>query len=124
LYQKSETEILGVLENPNAAIKKIDEDLGRYNNNVLSEHSWIYERSFKTSSLRNVNLTAPYFHNGAYSTLKEVVDFYNSGGGIGLGFEVANQTLGADSLGLSEVEIDAIIKFMESLTDASYLNIE
>ncbi|WP_394824436.1 cytochrome-c peroxidase [Pendulispora albinea] len=36
--------------------------------------------AFKTSALRNVKLTAPYFHNGAFATLEEVVDFYSRGG--------------------------------------------
>ena len=37
--------------------------------------------AFRTPSLRNVALTAPYFHDGSMSTLAEVVDFYNRGGG-------------------------------------------
>lgn len=36
--------------------------------------------SFKTPSLRNVGLTAPYFHNGGYATLESVIQFYNRGG--------------------------------------------
>jgi len=36
--------------------------------------------AFKTPSLRNVGLTAPYFHNGGKATLEDVVDFYNRGG--------------------------------------------
>src|SRR5262249_3832381 len=36
--------------------------------------------AFKTPGLRNVNLTAPYFHNGGKATLADVVDFYDRGG--------------------------------------------
>jgi len=36
--------------------------------------------AFKTPGLRNVELTAPYFHNGGQLTLEQVVDFYNRGG--------------------------------------------
>ena len=50
-------------------------------------------RAFKTPTLRNVGLTAPYMHNGAFGTLKEDVEFYNAGGGAGLGFNVPNQSL-------------------------------
>lgn len=36
--------------------------------------------AFKTPTLRNVALTAPYMHNGAFATLEEVIDFYDQGG--------------------------------------------
>ncbi|MFT4753314.1 MAG: cytochrome c peroxidase, partial [Salibacteraceae bacterium] len=58
---------------------------------------------------------APYFHNGAYATLEEVIDFYNDGGGAGVGLEVTNQTLSSDPLGLTKKEKEALILFMESL---------
>lgn len=123
MFTKNETEILGVLQNPNGWGKGIDADKGRYENEILSEKAWIYERSFKTSTVRNAAVTAPYFHNGAYKTLEAVVDFYNHGGGAGLGIEVKNQTLAADSLNLSITEKQALVAFMESLTDtASYKN--
>ena len=37
--------------------------------------------AFKTTSLRNIALTAPYMHNGAFDTLEEVIKFYAKGGG-------------------------------------------
>jgi cytochrome c peroxidase len=72
--------------------------------------------------VRNAKLTAPYFHNGAYTTLEEVIDFYNHGGagGAGLGYEVSNQTLSPDALNLSKKEIEALIAFIDSLTDNPY----
>jgi cytochrome c peroxidase len=66
--------------------------------------------------VRNIAHTAPYFHNGAYNTLEEVVDFYNNGGGAGLGLDVPNQTLPADSLHLSDQEQKDLIAFMQALT--------
>ena len=36
--------------------------------------------TFKTPSLRNVELTGPYFHNGGKSTLRQVIEFYDGGG--------------------------------------------
>ena len=116
-YGKNESEILGVLTNPNGFGKNLDSDMGRVENGIYSEQAWIYERSFKTTSVRNVELTAPYFHNGAYNTLEQVVDFYNNGGGQGVGLEVKNQTLPPDSLNLTEAEKAALIAFMKSLTD-------
>ncbi len=51
-------------------------DLGRYN----VTHNEADKGAFKTPSLRNVALTAPYMHDGSLKTLKEVVDFYIGGG--------------------------------------------
>ena len=76
-----------------------------------------FRNAFKTPTVRNVASTAPYMHNGVYSTLDEVVDFYNRGGGSGLGLDVPNQTLPFDSLGLSNTEMTKIQLFMETLTD-------
>ena len=118
-YGDSETEILGVLENPNASVKKLDSDEGRFKNGITLENAWIYEKSFKTTTVRNIALTAPYFHNGAYNTLEEVVDFYNKGGGAGMGLEVKNQTLPEAELNLTESEISDLISFMKSLSDTS-----
>ena len=74
--------------------------------------------AWRTPSLRNVALTPPYMHNGVYQTLEQVLDFYNKGGGAGLGLAVPNQTLAADRLNLSKAEQQAIIAFIKSLTDA------
>lgn len=116
-YTENESEILGVLQSPNSQI--LDDDEGRYSNRIGSENAWIYEKSFKTTSVRNVELTAPYFHNGAYKTLEEVIEFYEKGGGEGIGLHVKNQTLASDVLNLTEKEKKNLIAFMKSLTDNS-----
>jgi hypothetical protein len=67
--------------------------------------------SFKTPDLRNVALTAPYFHNGGELTLRQVVDFYNRGG------DFANPEKSINALGLSSADKDALVAFLESLTD-------
>jgi cytochrome c peroxidase len=113
-FNKSESEILGV---PNKN-KKLDGDLGKF---VITQAS-IHKNSFKTPTIRNIALTAPYMHNGVYKTLEEVIDFYNEGGGIGLGFEVPNQTLPEDKLNLSDKEKQQLIIFMKTLTDKKYSN--
>ena len=115
LYQKNETEILGVLKDPNAKVKTLDNDEGRVANEIESEKAWIYTKSFKTVTVRNVEKTGPYFHNGAYKTLEEVVEFYDAGGGLGYGLEVPNQTLSGDSLYLSATEKTDLIAFMRTL---------
>jgi len=115
-FAHNESEILGVPRNPYALSKKLGPDMGRSANEITSEYAWIFDRSFKTPSIRNVGQTAPYFHNGAYQTLENVMQFYNQGGGIGLGLEVPNQTLSPEPLGLNETEQQAIIAFMEALS--------
>lgn len=119
-FNENESEVLGVTKHPLQINPiEIDSDKGRINSNVKKEISWIYENSFKTMTVRNVALTKPYFHNGAFSTLEEVLAFYNDGGAEGMGLEINNQTLSPDKLNLNEKEIKQLIAFMNSLTDVS-----
>ncbi len=108
-FMKTESEILGVPNRHNY----LDTDLGKYE---LTQAE-IHRNSFKTPTIRNIELTAPYMHNGVFKTLEEVIDFYNKGGGIGLGFKVPNQTLPEDELLLSDKEKKQLIAFMKTLTD-------
>lgn len=111
-FSESELEIIGVPQTKEN--KKLDDDLGRYYLFNVEER----KGAFKTPTIRNVELTAPYMHNGVYNTLEEVVNFYNQGGGAGLGFNVPHQTLPFDNLDLSTEEQSAIIAFMRTLTDS------
>ncbi|WP_366182505.1 cytochrome c peroxidase [Flavobacterium ovatum] len=108
-FDKTESEVLGI---PNK-MGKLDTDLGKYN---LTQ-AIIHRNSFKTPTLRNIDKTGPYMHNGVFTTLEEVIEFYNNGGGLGLGLPVANQTLPADELNLTEPEKKALIAFMKTLSD-------
>ena len=78
--------------------------------------------AFKIPSLRNVALTAPYFHNGDARTLHEVMEFYSRGGNLA-GLSQMDGTpiepLGVPRLSLPE--IDALVAFMEALTDERVL---
>jgi len=81
------------------------------------------EGAFKIPSLRNVALTAPYFHNGDARTLREVVDFYNRGGNVAPIVQVDStpiEPLGVPAL--SEDESQALVAFLESLTDERVLH--
>ena len=83
---------------------------------VTATERFTVDGAFKVPTLRNVELTAPYFHNGGAATLRQVVEFYNRGGN----FAAANRAnLDADiqPLGLSPAEIDALVAFMRALTD-------
>jgi cytochrome c peroxidase len=82
--------------------------------------------SFKVPTLRNVELTGPYFHNGGQATLEQVVDFYNRGGD-GAGNDTSNtsafgpnQTNRAPAilpLNLSDIDKAALVAFLKALTD-------
>lgn len=118
-FTDMETEVLGVPEEVDGKLV-LDDDPGRIAGR-LKEGVDFYNRSFKTVTVRNAELTAPYMHNGVYATLEEVMDFYNEGGGEGLGFDVPNQTLPFDELNLTSKEIDDVIAFMKALTDTTGL---
>ena len=112
-FNDSELEVLGVPSKLVWENATVDEDLGRFNlfNAEKKKHA------FKTPTIRNASLTAPYMHNGVYNTLEEVIDFYNRGGGAGIGIELDNQTLPPDSLELTDEEVRKLVLFMESLKD-------
>ncbi len=67
--------------------------------------------AFRTPSLRNVALTAPYMHDGSLATLREVVDWYDDGGGADPGRHLALRRLG-----LTEAQKRQLIAFLESLS--------
>jgi len=115
-YSESESEVLGVPSTPQAPFE-IDPDPGRYMNHLLKEQATFYKHAFKTPTVRNINQTAPYMHNGVYNSLDEVIEFYDVGGGVGLAVEVPNQTLPGDSLHLTENEKLNLKLFLESLED-------
>ncbi|MNQ90012.1 Cytochrome c551 peroxidase precursor [compost metagenome] len=112
-FSNTEGEVLGVLQDPKAQIPVIDSDEGRYNWTKMD----VLKFAFKTPTLRNIALTAPYMHNGAYQTLEEVMDFYNKGGAAGMGITLENQTLSPDPLNLNKKEIQDIIAFLKTLND-------
>jgi cytochrome c peroxidase len=112
-FRETELEMLAVPQHPDTANATIDPDLGRYHLFGVNERKFF----FKTPTVRNVAKTAPYMHNGAYLTLESVIDFYNRGGGAGIGIDQPLQTLPPDKLNLSTKEQAALVAFMKSLSD-------
>jgi cytochrome c peroxidase len=112
-YAVSEVEVLGTPADANLDHPQKDSDRGRYD--LYSIH--FYEGAFKTPTVRNAARTAPYMHNGAFETLAQVLEFYNRGGGTGLGLDLPDQTLSGKPLHLTVSEIEDISLFIESLTD-------
>lgn len=87
------------------------DDLGRWVATRLDHDRY----AFRTPALRSVALTAPYMHSGGYATLREVVEFFNRGGGDHK--LVPTERLEIQPLGLTDSEIDDLVAFLESLTD-------
>ena len=87
--------------------QKLPNDLGLYRVTENPNDRW----RFRTQSLRNVALTAPYMHNGKFDTLREVIDFYDQGG-------IPNELLSPfiSPLNLSEQEKQDLEAFLLSLT--------
>ncbi|MGP1993581.1 cytochrome-c peroxidase [Zobellia laminariae] len=112
-YAETEKEVIGVPETKEN--KTLDDDLGFYWRYNKPEHLGM----FKTPTVRNAEFTAPYMHNGVYNTLEEVMDFYNKGGGGGMGFDLEHQTLPFDELELTGEEQKAIIAFLKTLSDTN-----
>ena len=75
---------------------------------------------FKVPGLRNVALTAPYMHNGVFKTLKEVVQFYNTRDRGNWPPPEVPETVNKKelgNLGLTDDELDAIVAFLNTLSD-------
>lgn len=70
--------------------------------------------AFKTSMLRDIELTAPYMHNGSEKTLMDVIKFYDKGGEAN-----ANLDGGMRPLKLTDQEKDDLVEFMKTLTSDS-----
>jgi cytochrome c peroxidase len=110
-YVGSEFEVIGVPKDQNFSSLSLDK--GRYEINPAYETA----NAFRTGTIRNAAKTKPYMHNGVFTDLNQVVDFYDAGGGAGRGLVVANQTLSSDSLHLTKEEKTNLIVFIESLNE-------
>jgi len=92
--------------------KGMSEDVGRYAQRKVK----VNKGAFKTPTLRNVALNAPYMHNGAYKTLEEVVDHYDRGGDA-----KDNLDPNMEPLNLTPQEKQDLVAFLKSLTGAPIL---
>ena len=97
------------------------ENIGLYLNYADSGRARISHLSadngkFKVPTLRNIELTAPYMHNGSMQTLEEVVEHFISGG-VGH----PNKSEEIEPLYLNEQEKDDLVAFLKSLTDQSFV---
>ena len=78
--------------------------------------------SFKVPTLRNIDRTAPYMHDGRFATLEEVVDFYNTGVRRSQSVDPLMQyNLQPGGLKLSDQDKADLVAFLKTLTDAAFL---
>lgn len=102
---------IAVLSNQNIS------ELGRFAIN----DEWRDMGAFKTPTLRNVAVTAPYMHDGSLDTLKAVVDFYNNGGLIEKNDPINSfQSGGIRPLNLSEEQKEDLVEFLKALTSPKF----
>jgi len=78
--------------------------------------------TFKTPSLRNVALRAPYMHDGRFATLEEVIEHYNSGIQAHPNLEIVLKDPAGNPrrMNLSQEEKDALVAFLKTLTDEKF----
>lgn len=107
--------------NTGLPINPVLQDKGRFD--VLENPEDMYK--FKVPSLRNVEVSYPYMHDGRFSTLEVVLDFYDSG--IVDNGNVDEQLLRADGtygITLSDYEKESLVAFLKTLTDNEFLTDE
>ena len=80
------------------------------------------EFAFRTPTLRNLKLTAPYMHNGIFNTLEDVLDFYDDIGGESQNPNIESGKMDAKlrQLDFQDDKISSIIAFLNTLNDETF----
>jgi cytochrome c peroxidase len=76
---------------------------------------------FKSPTLRNIELTGPYMHDGRYATLEEVIDFYSEGLKDSETVDPLMKQLRNGGIRLTPTEKSNLLEFLKMLTDEEYL---
>ncbi len=102
----------------NTGLDSIPVDEGRY----IITWNPADKGKFKTPSLRNIALTAPYMHDGRFNTLLECVEHYNTGFRYTANLDA--NLYAAQKGRMTQQEMEAIVAFMHTLTDESFIQME
>jgi cytochrome c peroxidase len=98
-----------------------DQGLGRLRQKSSDPFTPSNDGKFKAPSLRNVELTAPYMHDGRFKTLEEVIEHYSDGvhlhPNLGLALPEENQQGGMTGLRLTKEQKAGLVAFLKTLTD-------
>jgi len=97
----------------NNGLYELYADTGRQRITLLPEDRGL----FKVPSLRNVELSAPYMHDGSFANLEAVIEHYNAGG-----VNYPNKSSLIQPLNLTANEKSSLIAFLKSLTDDEFIN--
>jgi len=134
LFTEYDYENIGVPKNPNNKFYTLSSeynpdgadfiDIGLARNpQVIADGRTAQTKGmFKTPTLRNVEITGPYMHNGVFTTLKQVVSFYNTRDSdpARWGAPEVPENVNKDFIGnlkLTDAEEDALVAFLMTLTD-------
>lgn len=99
-------------------INPVLNDVGRYRVTLLDADLY----KFKVPSLRNIELTAPYMHDGRFFTLDAVLNHYSSGMVNSATLDPSLNTGGALGIPLSNQEKQKLIAFLKTLTDHEFIS--
>lgn len=90
------------------------------NEDDIGAGSWApgYERLFKVPTLRNIDLTGPYMHDGRFVTLEEVIDHYSEG----VESNEWQTIIPEGGFGFTDAEKNNLLAFLKTLTDKSFIN--
>jgi cytochrome c peroxidase len=123
-FEITDHKSLGVPLKDTMEVMRLDSDTGA----AKTFQNTLFKFSFKTPTVRNIELTAPYMHNGVYKTLLQVVEFYNHAAGLKFVREVKEEraklpypflNILPDTLGLNAKEKNELVAFMKTLTDST-----
>lgn len=99
--------------------------LDKFPNDYGLEYRTKYQRDrgkFKTPTLRNLAFTAPYMHDGRFSTLEEVIDFYSEGVKNSPTIDPLMKYVEKGGVQLNEKEKSDLLAFLMTLTDSTFVN--
>ena len=103
--------------NNGLAVNPLVNDIGRYRLTELPQDYY----KFKVPSLRNVELTAPYMHDGRFGTLDAVLNHYSNAVVNSATLDPVLNQNGTLGIPLSTTEKSQIIAFLKTLTDYQYI---
>ena len=108
----------GYFENNGLPVDPNLNDMGRFGITKRSSDSL----KFKVPSLRNIEFSQPYMHDGRFKTIEQVVDFYSDSVQNNRNVDVLMKKANSGGLGLNKSEKEALIAFMLTMTDSSFIN--
>lgn len=102
----------------NNGLDSVPDDLGLYD--ITGDEN--DKGKFKTPTLRNINFTGPYMHDGRFESLEDVVDFYSSGVKWSPTIDPLMKKVNQGGIQLNEDDKEYLIAFIKTLTDETFIS--